>query len=68
MNSVKETHNKNRKCYFFEDMINTKDLDLNKIKIYKKLYKNIIIYYISYATASSVNPFYLIVNKNRWEY
>ena len=52
-------------------MINIKNFVLNQIKIGKKSYKNIIIYYIgyitiknqSYAKLNSVNPLYLIINK-----
>ena len=33
MNSVKEINAKNRTYYFFNDMINLKNLDTNKIKI-----------------------------------
>ena len=52
-------------------MINIKNLDLNKIKIDKKSYKNILIYYIGYVkvkdltdvTINNVNPLYLITDK-----
>ena len=52
-------------------MINIKNFVLYKIKIDKKSYKNILIYYIGYVTLknlryvkiSSVNPLYLIINK-----
>ena len=33
MNSVKEADIKNRTFYFFDDMINTKNIDPNEIKI-----------------------------------
>ena len=41
---------KNRKYYAFNDMINIKDFDSNLLKIDKKSYKNIGIYYIGYLT------------------
>ena len=41
MNSVKENDIKNRTYYFSDDMINLKNLDPNKIKIYEKSYKNV---------------------------
>ena len=52
-------------------MINIKDFDSNLLKINKKSYKNIDIYYIGYITMkdsdyvkiNSVNPLYLIVGK-----
>ena len=46
INSVKEIDNKNRTYNFFDDMINIKNLDPNKIKIDGKSYKNILIHYI----------------------
>ena len=39
MNSVKEIVIKNRMHHFFDDMINIKNLDPNKIKIDQKSYK-----------------------------
>ena len=52
-------------------MINIKNLDLSKIKIYEKSYKNILIYYIGYVMVkdlryvktNSVNSLYLIISK-----
>ena len=35
---------KNRICFFFDDMINIKNLGLNKLKINENSYKNIFIY------------------------
>ena len=61
-NKIKETDIKNRMYYFFDDMINIKSLDPNKMKIDQKSYKNILIYYISYVTSNSVKPLYLIIN------
>ena len=43
-------------------MANTKNLDLNNIKIGGKLYKSILIYYIGYLAPNSVKPLYLIIN------
>ena len=52
-------------------MINHKNFDSNLLKIYKKHYKGINIYYIGYITIKkiddceniySVNPLYLLVN------
>ena len=52
-------------------MINTKNFDPNLLKIDKKSYKNIDIYYIGYITMkdsdyvkiNSVNPLYLIIGE-----
>ena len=62
---------KNHTQYFFDDTINIKNFDPNNIKIDKKSYRNIIIYYIGYWTVkdskyvkiNSINPLYLIFNK-----
>ena len=70
MRNCKQINIKNQTYYFFNDMINTKDFDLSQLKIYKKSYKNIGIYYIGYITVksisdyeniNSVNPLYPII-------
>ena len=71
MGNVKETNIKNRTHYFFDDMINIKDFHSNLLKIGKRSYRNINIYYIGYITMkgsdyvkiNSVNPLYLIIYK-----
>ena len=70
-NKVKDVNIKNRTCYFFDDIINIKNLDPNNIKIDGKTYKNILIYYIGYVTIkdsknvkiNSVIHLYLIFGK-----
>ena len=62
-NKMKEIYIKNRTYHFFNDMINTKNLDPSNIKIDEKSYKNTLIYYIRYVTPNSVNPLYLIINQ-----
>ena len=44
-------------------MINIKSFNPNKIKIHKKSYKIILIYYIGYVTANSVRFLYPVINK-----
>ena len=71
MGNIKEINIKNRAYYFFDDMINIKNFDSNLLKIDKKLYKNIDIYYIGYITMkdsdyvkiNSVKPLYLIIGE-----
>ena len=71
MGNIKEINIKNRTYYFFDDMINIKNFDSNLLKIDKKLYKNIDIYYIGYITMkdsdyvkiNSVKPLYLIIGE-----
>ena len=47
---IKRLNMKNRTYYFFNDMINIEEFDSNLLKIVKKWYKNINIYYIGYIT------------------
>ena len=71
MENIKEINIKNWTYYFFDNMINTKDFDPNLLKIDKKSYKNIDIYYIGYITVkdsdyvkiNSVNPLHLIISE-----
>ena len=56
-----EIGTKNRTCYFFDVMINVKNLDLNKIKIDEKSYKNIFIDHIGYVTVESLSYLKLIM-------
>ena len=69
-NKVKDIDTKKHTYYFFDDIINIKNFDSN-IKIDKKLYKNILLYYTGYVMIkdskyikiNSVNTLYLIFNK-----
>ena len=70
-NKVKDINNINQTFYFFDDIINIKNFDLNNIKIDEKSCKNLLIYYTGYVTIrdseyvkiNSVNRLYLIFNK-----
>ena len=42
-NKVKHIDIKNCACYFFDDIINIKNFNLNNVKIYEKSYKDILI-------------------------
>ena len=46
--NIKQINIKNRTFYFFNDMINIKDFDLNLLKIEKNSYKDISIFNIGY--------------------
>ena len=70
MGEVKELNIKNRRYYYFNDIIDIKDFHSNLLKIDKKQYKDIDIYYIGYITIKkfgdcenihSVNPLYLLI-------
>ena len=50
MGEVKQINIKNRTYYFYNGMINLKKFDSNLLKIYKKRYKGINIYYTGYIT------------------
>ena len=53
MGKVKKLNIKNRTYYYFNDIINIKDFHLNLLRIDKKQYKNIDIYYIDYITVKN---------------
>ena len=59
---VIEIDTKTRTFYFFNGIINIENVDPNDIKIDKKLFKNILIYYVFYVTLSSMKPLYLTIN------
>ena len=46
MGNIVQINIKERTYYFFKDMINIEDFDSNLVKIDKKSYKNVDIYYI----------------------
>ena len=69
MGSIKEINIKNQTYYFFDDMINMKNFHSKLLKIDKKSYKGIDIYYNGYITIKksgdcenihSVNPLHLL--------
>ena len=62
MNSVKEIKVKNRAYYFFDKMINIKNLNPSKIKINEMSYKKILTDYISYETTNSGRPLYFNIS------
>ena len=72
MRKVKQSNIKNHSYYFYNDVINLKDFDASLLKVDKKDYKEINIYYISYVTVkeianckniNSVKPLYLMINE-----
>ena len=72
MGEVKQINIKNRTYYFYNDQINLKDFDARLLKVDKKDYNEIDIYYIGYVTVkkiancnniNSVNPLYLMINE-----
>ena len=70
--NIKEINFKNQRYHFFNDIINVDDFNPSLLKIGKKSYKNIDIYYIGHITVKnicdfesikSVNPLYFIDGK-----
>ena len=50
MGEVKQINIKNQACYFYNETFDLKDFEPNLLKIDKKSYKNIDVYYIGYIT------------------
>ena len=72
MGKVKQINIKSRTFYFYNDQTSLKNFDARLLKVDKKNYKEIGIYYISYVTVKkiancnnidSVNPLYLMINE-----
>ena len=72
MGNFKQKNTKNLTYCFYNDKINLKNFDAKLLKIDKKDYNDINIYYIKYATVkkipncnniNSVNPFYLMIDE-----
>ena len=72
MGKVKQIDIKNRTYYFYNDQTNLKDFDARFLKVDKKDYKEIDIYYIGYMTIKKiancnnvniVNHLYLMINE-----
>ena len=55
MGNIKQITIKNRTYYFFNDMINIEDFDSGLLKIDKKSFKNIDIYYIGNITIKKID-------------
>ena len=74
METIKQINIKNRTYYFYNDIINLDEFDESKIKVDKKDFNDIDIYYLGYEhkkkisecnVINSVNPLYLrIINMN----
>ena len=58
MGQVKEINIKNWRHYFFSDMFNIEEFDSSLLKIDKKSYKGIDIYYIGYMINKKIGNFW----------
>ena len=72
METTRQINIKSRTYYFYNDQINVKDFDASLLKVDKKDYKEIDIYYIGYVTFKEiancnniycVNPLYLMIDE-----
>ena len=72
MGKIRQINIKNRTYYFYNDQIDLKDFDAKLLKIDKKDYNEIDIYYIGYVTVkkiancnniNSVNSLYLMIDE-----
>ena len=54
---------KNCKYHFFDDMININDFNPKNIKVDKKSFKDILIYYIEYETSDGVELLFASFNR-----
>ena len=77
MGNLKQLSINNPTYYFYNDIINLKDFHSNLLKLNKKKYKKIDIYYICYITIkkigsckniNSVNSLYLMIHSATGEF
>ena len=67
--TTKQLNIKHRTYYFYNDLNNLLDFEASNLKLDKKSWKNIDIYYIGYLdkkpdwNVNSVNPLYLLINR-----
>ena len=64
MGEIKQINIKNRTYYFYNDIVDLKDFDTKLLKIEKKSYKNIDIYYIGYITIKKIDDYENIYSVN----
>ena len=64
MEEVKQINIKNRTYNFYNDMINLKNFEPNLLKIDKKSYKNVGIYYIGYIAIKKIDDYENVYNAN----
>ena len=58
MGETKQINIKNRSYYLYRNLIDLKDFDAELLKIEKKSYKNIDIYYIAYSTFIKIGDYW----------
>ena len=60
---LRDINIKNGTCYYFDDIIELEDFDLNNILIGRKSYENIGVYGISYKNFIGTKPMRITLNK-----
>ena len=67
--TTKQFSVKNRSYYFYNDLINVLNFEANNLKLDKKSWEDLDVYFIGYVdkkperNANSVNPLYLMINR-----
>ena len=67
--AIRQLNIEGRTYYFYNDLINIKDFNINNLKLDKKDVLRNDVYYIGYTTkkpqwnGNSVNPLYLMINR-----
>ena len=64
MGEAKQINIKNRSYYFYNDIINLKKFDAKLLKIDKKSFKDIDIYYIGYIIKKKIDDYQSIYSKS----
>ena len=60
---LKEIDIKNRTCYYFDDIIEIEDFDLDNILIVEKSCENVLVYKISYKSLIDYKPLHTKFDK-----
>ena len=67
--AIRQLNIEDRTCYFYNDLINVKNFNINNLKLDKKYVLGNDVYYIGYITkkpqwdVNRVNPLYLMINR-----
>ena len=64
MGTTKEINNKNQTYYFYNDIVNLDEFDESKIKVDKKDFNDIDIYYLGYEHNKKISLYLRIININ----
>ena len=62
-NELKEIDIRNRVCYYFDDIISGKKINVSNILLGNKIYENVSVYNVSYKTPTGPKPIRIRFNK-----